>query len=109
MGGSFTSRGIPPSTADSVNGKPLYGDIYTESLTTRLRFKPYAYPDKYQALWNRSKPKELKQSLECDYPFENIAFSGGGVKGFAYMGALQVSFHVAACNCMVRLIENYVV
>lgn len=27
-----------------------------------------------------------------DYPFENLVFSGGGIKGYAYIGALYVSF-----------------
>ncbi len=28
--------------------------------------------------------------LRCDFPFENLIFEGGGNKGTAYVGALQV-------------------
>lgn len=36
--------------------------------------------------------KEQLDSLETEYkyPFENLVFRGGGVKGGAYVGALQV-------------------
>jgi len=46
--------------------------------------------DKYRgdALANKTASKDGWQRY--DYQLENIAFSGGGVKGFAYIGAMQV-------------------
>ncbi len=36
--------------------------------------------------------EEERQELSAyEYPFENVAFEGGGNKGSAYMGALRVS------------------
>ena len=29
----------------------------------------------------------------CDYPFENLVLSGGGIRGYAYIGAVQVGVH----------------
>jgi len=32
----------------------------------------------------------MKEILMAAYPFRNLVFEGGGVKGIAYLGALQV-------------------
>ena len=33
-----------------------------------------------------------------DFPFENIVFSGGGMKGYSYIGAIKVR-----CDCVISL------
>ena len=34
---------------------------------------------------------EKREFAECDFPFENLAFEGGGSKSMSYVGVIRVS------------------
>lgn len=56
----------------------------------RIRFEPKSHEkQKFIVLIPGSTPQR-RRTKKMTYPFRNLVFEGGGVKGIAYVGAMNV-------------------
>ena len=54
-------------------------------------------------MYNGEQSFEQEVVVATDYPFKNLVFEGGGVKGIAYIGAIEALDQAGALNQIERV------